>query len=98
MIEHHYKVWGGYYDKLLSGEKTFEVRSEDDVDHKTSEMSAGDTAVFTETNEETGEPTGRKMRMTITYVLHGLGSYTALPDDVLVFSVKDPIALPEYIV
>ena len=57
------KVWPKYYDKIVSGEKTFELRLAD------WECSPGDTLLLREWNPETREYTGRESEKTITYVL-----------------------------
>lgn len=88
MIYHNYKVWPEYYDALLSGAKTFEVRRMDNVDHCDVRMAAGDKVSFIEYDPQS-KTTGRQMWMTISYVLRGDG--VRLPPGWIVFAVKNPV-------
>lgn len=57
------KVWPEYFNQILSGEKTFELRLAD------WECKAGDILVLKEWNPENKEYTGREVEKEITYVL-----------------------------
>lgn len=57
------KVLPEYFDKIASGEKTFELRLAD------WECSPGDTLVLREWNADTKEYTGREVEKKVTYVL-----------------------------
>jgi hypothetical protein len=79
VAEHDLKVWSGFYDSLLTGEKTFEVRRND------RNFQVGDVLRLREfiadqlpnvRQVERGEPageagayTGRAVRARVTYVL-----------------------------
>lgn len=57
------KVWPKYFEKILSGEKTYEVRLAD------WECNEGDILVLEEWDPETEEYTGRKIEKEVTYVV-----------------------------
>lgn len=57
------KVWPEYFDKILDGDKTFELRLAD------FECRSGDILVLEEWNPKIKEYTGRKIEKKITYVL-----------------------------
>lgn len=74
MSEHDLKVWPRFFDALLSGEKTFEVRKDDRG------FRAGDTLLLREWRPYAdpdepvvsyGEYTGRELRRTVTYLMTG---------------------------
>ena len=67
------KIWPQYFDKVASGDKTFEVRLAD------FDIEAGDELVLQEWNPETGEYTGREIRKSVGYVLK-LGEAQGLYD------------------
>ena len=56
------KVWPEYFEKILSGEKTFEVRLGD------FDIQEGDTLMLEEWNPKTKEYTGRSIQKTVTYI------------------------------
>ncbi len=56
------KVWPEYFDKLLSGEKNYELRLGDFKPKK------GDILVLQEWNPKTNEYTGRELEKEVTYV------------------------------
>ena len=56
------KVWLEYFDKILSGEKNFELRLAD------FECNKGDILVLKEWNPEKKEYTGREIEKKVTYV------------------------------
>jgi hypothetical protein len=57
------KVWPEYFDKLLSGEKTFELRLAD------WDCAPGDTLILKEWDPKTKNYTGRVLEKQVTYVL-----------------------------
>ncbi len=66
---HELKCWPRYFERLLSGEKTFELRQTADRDFQ-----VGDTLrqrEFDPTAEEGGAYTGRELSQDVTFVLPG---------------------------
>ncbi|OYT31343.1 RNA-binding protein [Candidatus Woesearchaeota archaeon ex4484_78] len=57
------KVWPKYFQKILDGNKTFELRLAD------WECKEGDTLILKEWNPETKEYTGREIEKKVTYVI-----------------------------
>jgi hypothetical protein len=57
------KIWPQYFDKIASGEKTFELRLAD------WECNPGDILLLREWNPETQQYTGREIEKRVTYVL-----------------------------
>jgi hypothetical protein len=58
------KTWPEFFQKVLSGEKTFEMRLADFA------CNVGDTLVLREWDPKTGKYTGRTLEKKITYVLN----------------------------
>ncbi len=58
----HKKVWPVYFEGLLSGKKTFELRLND------FEIEEGDTLVLEEWDPQTKTYTGRTLEKSVTYV------------------------------
>ncbi len=56
------KTWPEYFEKVLSGDKTFEFRLAD------WECNEGDTLVLREWDPTTKEYTGREIEKTVSYV------------------------------
>lgn len=56
------KILAEFFDKVASGEKTFELRLAD------WECNSGDTLVLIEIDDETKQPTGRKMSRKVGFV------------------------------
>ncbi|MCC7571535.1 DUF3850 domain-containing protein [Candidatus Micrarchaeota archaeon] len=56
------KIWPKYFQKILNGDKTFELRLAD------WECKPGDILILKEWDPETKEHTGRKIEKTVTYV------------------------------
>lgn len=56
------KVWPEFFQAILDGRKTFELRLAD------FEVSEGDQLVLKEWNPETKEYTGRELRKTVSYI------------------------------
>jgi len=59
----HKKIWPEFFEKVLSGEKRFELRVAD------LEISTGDTLVLEEWNPKTKMYTGRSLTKTADYIL-----------------------------
>jgi hypothetical protein len=57
------KIWSEYFEKVLSGEKKFELRLAD------WECGAGDILVLREWNQKTKEYTGRQIEKEVGYVI-----------------------------
>ena len=62
LMEIRKKTWPKFFEKIMSGEKTFEFRLAD-TDYK-----VGDVLVLREWDPEKNEYTGREIKKTITYV------------------------------
>lgn len=58
----HKKIWREYFDKVVSGEKKFELRLAD------FEIRKGDTLVLEEWDKDKKEYTGRKIEVIATYI------------------------------
>jgi len=59
----HKKTWKDLFEKVLSGEKKFDVRIAD------FEINEGDILILEEWDEKKQEYTGRKVETTATYIL-----------------------------
>ena len=57
------KTWKELFEKIINGEKKFDVRIAD------FEINEGDTLVLEEWDEDKKEYTGRKVETTATYIL-----------------------------
>lgn len=57
------KIWPGYFDEVLSGNKTFEVRLYD------FDVNEGDLLVLREWDPKTKKYTGRSIKRQVGYVL-----------------------------
>jgi len=57
------KIWPQYFEKILSGEKNFELRLAD------WNCQIGDTLILKEWDPNTKDFTGRKVEKEVTYVL-----------------------------
>jgi len=69
-MTHGLKILKEYADRVLSGEKRFEVRWDD------RHFQAGDDVLYTVVDDKTREPAGHPLdgsRWIVTYVQHGLG-------------------------
>lgn len=62
------KIWPDYFDKVASGDKTFELRLAD------WECNIGDILVLREWDPKTKEYTGRQIEKKVTYVLKTKGA------------------------
>ncbi len=56
------KVWPEFFERIVSGDKTFEIRLGD------FECRKGDRLILREYNPETKQYTGRKIEKSVTYV------------------------------
>lgn len=74
MAKHELKTWKEYFEPILSGDKTFEVRKND------RDFKVGDLLVLIETglggagmtdHDLTHVPTGRSLEAVVTYILPG---------------------------
>ena len=70
------KIWPQYFEKLASGEKTFELRLAD------WECAPGDTLVLREWDPDTKEYTGRTLEKRVTYVLKTKGVALWSPEEI----------------
>jgi ASC-1-like (ASCH) protein len=61
-MKHKKKVWPEYFQKILDGKKTYELRLAD------WECNEGDILVLQEWDPETKEYTGREIEKEVTYV------------------------------
>lgn len=68
MTIHALKSWPEYFQPLMTGDKTFELRRDD------RKFTAGDHLLLREYVPNSDSYTGRELTRRITYVLHGLGS------------------------
>lgn len=59
----HKKTWKEYFEKIISGEKKFELRLAD------FEVNEGDTLVLEEWDNDKKEYTGRKIEVVAIYIL-----------------------------
>lgn len=65
---HELKTWNEYFEEVVTGNKTFEVRKNDRAFKK------GDTLILKEWDNFRETFTGRKLARTVTYVFEG-GSF-----------------------
>ncbi len=77
---HQLKTWPSYFKRLLSEEKTFEVRKND------RDFQTGDYASLNEWDPEKENYTGNQLDIQITYVLSG-GQF-GIEKDYCVFGFK----------
>ena len=62
-MTHEKKVWPEYFQKILDGEKTFEVRLADWECHE------GDILILKEWDPKTKDFTGRSLEKKVTYIV-----------------------------
>ena len=83
MKTHHIKIWPSHYEKIVSGQKTFEARWND------RDYAEGDTVVLQEFDPSAlcgrGSHTGRERTFKIGYVLDG--GHFGIERDFCVFSL-----------
>lgn len=82
MTTHTLKTWPTFYEAVLDGRKTFEVRRGNDRTYQ-----VGDLLDLQEWDPETKAFTGRRLLRRITYVMHGA---PILPDDCWVMGIVAP--------
>lgn len=70
------KVWPEYFQKILDGDKTFEVRLAD------FECKPEDILILREWDPETKDYTGRKIEKTVTYVTKTKGKNFYTKEDI----------------
>jgi len=81
---HSLKTWKQYFQQIVDGQKTFEVRKNDRG------FKVGDILILDEYDNETKEFTGRSERFKVGFMLQG---EFGLPADVCVMSLLDPDAV-----
>jgi len=69
MNAHALKIWPPYFDHIMSGEKTFDVRLND------RNYQRGDKILFREWSPEKEDYTGRECVMRIDYILRSSFAY-----------------------
>lgn len=77
---HELKTWSEYFEEVLIGDKTFEIRKND------REFKKGDTLILKEWNNFDEIFTGRELIRTVTYVFEG-GSF-GLSKDFVVMAIQ----------
>lgn len=65
----HKKIWPEFFEKILSGEKKFEIRLDD------FHVKSGDILILEEWDPKTKNYTGRKIKKKISYLLHTKDMY-----------------------
>lgn len=65
MKTHELKTWTEYFEALISGKKTFEVRKND------RNFQEGDLLILKDWNKLTDKYSGRQTAFTISYILEG---------------------------
>jgi ASC-1-like (ASCH) protein len=61
-MKHRLKIWPEYFEAVLSGKKTFEIRK-NDRDYQVSDL-----LLLQEYNPKTNEYTGRELLVEVTYI------------------------------
>lgn len=79
--EHKLKTWPEYFEKVLSGEKTFEFRKNDRG------FQVGDILILEEYSPTLQEYTGRKLKVLVTYIFQPITTLV-LPDGYCIMSIK----------
>lgn len=87
MKTHELKTWPAYFEAVLDGSKTFEVRKDDRG------FQVGDTLVLQEWKKKPfpsfeGDYTGRECKRTVTYILRGV-EWGLHPSTVVMGMAKD---------
>jgi Domain of unknown function (DUF3850) len=87
IVEHTVKCWPQFFDPILSGKKTHDLRRSDDRDFR-----VGDVLHLQEFEPETNRYTGRELRVKITYITSAVYpcalSEDALHPDFCILSIK----------
>jgi hypothetical protein len=85
-MEHNVKSWPQFFERILSGEKTHELRRND------REYCVGDLVRLQEYDQNREEYTGRELKVRITYItsenLPCAMSKNALHPDFCILSIK----------
>ena len=64
-MTHELKTWPRYYQRVMDGDKTFEVRAAD------RDFQIGDFLTLKEYDPDTSKYSGRCLSAIVTYILHG---------------------------
>jgi hypothetical protein len=65
MAVHELKTWPSFFNAILRGEKTFECRKND------RDFGVNDTLILREFDPDSGEYTGARLAVRVTYLLSG---------------------------
>jgi hypothetical protein len=68
MTTHDLKCWPGYFEALMDGSKTFEVRRDD------RKFAVGDELLLREWNPDIEQYSGRQLKRHVTCIMHGMGN------------------------
>lgn len=85
-MTHALKTWPEFYKAIESGDKTFELRRMDRP------FKVGDTLLLQEYDPKKSEYTGKEIKRTVTYLLHGDVNKFGLFADFCVMSIKEPLS------
>jgi len=66
-VQHDLKSWPEFFQPIMSGEKTFDVRRDD------RHFNVGDVLRIREWDDRRGIYTGRQVTKRVTYVMQGVG-------------------------
>ncbi len=88
---HDLKCWPEFFDDILSGKKSFEIRKND------RDFKEGDILFLREYDPETKIYTGRKTMRGVAYIARGPRSANTLPDDICVMALCHHPFLPNHI-
>lgn len=80
-MTHNLKTWPEYYQRILTGEKTFEVRNND------RDFQTGDYLTLEEYDPKSNTYTGNSLAKKVSYILHG-GNF-GLDSGVVVMALSD---------
>jgi hypothetical protein len=81
-MTHALKVWKEYYQSLVDGSKTFELRKHDRP------FQVGDKLILQEYNQIDSKYTGKEIEKTITYTLFN-ASIFGLKEGYCILGIKD---------
>lgn len=80
-MTHHLKTWPQYFEQVLSGEKTFELRKQD------RNFTKGDVLVLEKYSFANETYTGREVTVEVTYVLNNAKAF-GLMDGYVIMGIK----------